>query len=278
MQSPIATTERLNLPQVTLCAATSVNVKATVRALEASLAQVDFAACKLFTDAEVQPDHPGITVVLIERLGSATAYSDFILARMVDHVETSHCLIAQWDGYVLDASRWLPDFLSHDYIGASWPQFDDGHDVGNGGFSLRSRRLMELCRASGFQASHPEDIAIGRINRYWLEAQGMRFAQRVLADRFAAERAGDPGHSFGYHGAWNMPRVMSTTAFWQIYCDLDDRGTIRHDIASIAQNVARGPGGCQRLARILWDHAVHKVRKMIHRCIVDRMKMTVTKK
>ena len=41
------------LPQVTLCAATSVNVKATLRALEASLAQVDFAICKLFTDAPV---------------------------------------------------------------------------------------------------------------------------------------------------------------------------------------------------------------------------------
>ena len=52
--------KQLALPQVTLCAATSVNVKATLRALEVSLAQIDFGACKLFTDAPVKPEHPYI--------------------------------------------------------------------------------------------------------------------------------------------------------------------------------------------------------------------------
>ncbi|HEX7852823.1 MAG TPA: DUF5672 family protein [Sphingobium sp.] len=251
---------KLSLPQVTLCAATSVNVQATVRALEACLEQIDFAACLLFTDSAVGPAHPGIRVVPINQLGSSAAYSDFLLAGMADHVETSYCLVVQWDGHVLDAARWLPEFLDYDYIGASWPQFDNGHDVGNGGFSLRSRRLMALCRDPGFRASHPEDIAIGRVNRTWLEGQGMRFAPRALADRFAAERAGDPAGSFGYHGAWRMPEVMGAAAFWEIYLALDDRGTIRHDVASIAGQVARGPGGLRRLTRILWDYAVYELR------------------
>lgn len=257
---PNATPDRLALPQVTLCAATSVNVKATLRALEASLAQVDFAACKLFTDASVTTGNPGISVVPIPRLGSSAAYSDFLLSRMVDHIETSYCLIAQWDGHVLDAERWRPEFLNYDYIGASWPQFEDGHEVGNGGFSLRSRRLMEACRDPQFRASHPEDLAIGRENRSWLEGRGMRFAPRALADLFATERSGDLATSFGYHGVWHMPRTVGIEAFWHVYCGLDDRGTVRHDFASIVKDVRHGSGGSLRMGRMIFDHMKHSLR------------------
>lgn len=244
---------RLPLPQVTLCAVSSVNVEATVRALETSLSQVDVAAALLLTDRSVTPDHPGITVVPIAPITSSRAYSDFLLTQLVDHVPTSHCLVIQWDGHVLDASRWHPDFLDYDYIGASWPQFADGHDVGNGGFSLRSRRLMQLCRDPAFHPSHPEDVAIARINRDWLERQGMRFAPRALADRFAAERAGDVMASFGYHGAWLMPQAVGIEPFWTLYRELDDRGTIRHDFSSILKQIGQGRGGWNRALRLTLD-------------------------
>lgn len=244
---------RLHLPQVTLCAVSSVNVAATIAALETSLAQVDVAAALLLTDSPVRPDHPGITVVPIAPIPSSRAYSDFILTQLVDHVETSHCLIIQWDGHVLDATRWHPDFLAYDYIGASWPQFSDGHDVGNGGFSLRSRHLMQLCRDPAFRLSHPEDVAIARINRDWLEGQGMRFAPRALADRFAAERAGDVAASFGYHGAWLMPQAVGIEPFWTLYRELDDRGTIRHDFSSILKQIGQGRGGWTRALRLTLD-------------------------
>lgn len=244
---------RLSLPQVTLCAVSSVNVLATVRALETSLAQVDVAAALLLTDSPVTPDHPGITVVPIAPVTSSRAYSDFILTQLVDHVETSHCMVIQWDGHVLDPSRWHPDFLAYDYIGASWPQFDDGHDVGNGGFSLRSRRLMQLCRDPAFHPSHPEDVAIARINRNWLERQGMRFAPRALADRFAAERAADVAASFGYHGAWLMPQAVGVEPFWTLYRELDDRGTIRHDFSAILKQIGQGRGGWTRGLRLTLD-------------------------
>lgn len=244
---------RLPLPQVTLCAVSSVNVAATLRALETSLSQVDVAAALLLTDRPVTPDHPGITVVPIAPITSSRAYSDFLLTQLVDHIQTSHCLVIQWDGHVLDASRWHFDFLDYDYIGASWPQFTDGHDVGNGGFSLRSRRLMQLCRDPAFQPSHPEDVAIARINRDWLERQGMRFAPRALADRFAAERAGDVTASFGYHGAWLMPQAVGIDPFWTLYRELDDRGTIRHDFSSILKQIGQGRGGWSRALRLTLD-------------------------
>lgn len=244
---------KLDLPEVTLCAATSVNLAATIRALETSMAQVRFGACKLFTDAELEGLPAGIDLVAIPRLSSAADYSHFILTGLADHVETSHCLVAQWDGHVTQAANWRPEFLGCDYIGAVWPQFDDGNQVGNGGFSLRSRRLMQACRAAEFQRSHPEDVCIARLNRHWLEEQGMRFADVALAQAFSSERVGDPHASFGYHGVWHMPAVLGVEAFWQVYEGLDNRGTFRHDLPDLIRQVAKGPGGFRRALRLAAD-------------------------
>jgi len=245
--------ERLTLPQITICAVTSVNVRATMRALEACVAQIAFADCLLLTDADVRSSHPEIRIVPIDRLTSSAGYSDFILNRLVDHVQSSHCLIVQWDGHVLDATRWNPSFLSYDYVGASWPQFDDGHDVGNGGFSLRTKRLMQACRASTFQQHHPEDLAIGRTNRRVLEEQGLLFAPRHLADCFSAERSGNLHKTFGYHGVFNMPQAVGIQAFWTVYKELDELGTVRHDFRSILWHVSRNTGGFRRACRMLID-------------------------
>ena len=251
---------RIQLPQVTLCAVTSVNVAATITALERCLEQIDFGACRLLTDVTLSPAHPGIEVVKIERIASSVAYSDFMLAKLPDHIDTSHCLIAQWDGHVLDAGRWRDAFLDYDYIGASWPQFDDGHDVGNGGFSLRSRRLMDLCRAPAFAPVHPEDVAIGRTNRTWLEGQGMRFAPRALADLFAAERSADPRETFGYHGVWNMPRAIGPEGFWQVYRELDEHTALKRDFVAILKDVSRGRQGSRRALHMLADRIVGRAR------------------
>ncbi|MDP3549106.1 MAG: DUF5672 family protein [Novosphingobium sp.] len=244
---------RLALPDVTLCAVTSINVAATVQALTTSMAQADFGAVKLFTDVRLQLDDDRIEIVLIDRLTSSKAYSAFLLATLPDHIGTSHCLVTQWDGHVVNAESWRPAFLDYDYVGASWPQFGDGHDVGNGGFSLRSRRLLDMCRDEAFDAHHPEDVAIGRTNRPWLESMGMRFASKAIADQFAAERTGDPRACFGYHGAWNMPRAIGMDAFWSVYRSLDDRGTIWHDFGAILRETVQNPDGFQRAARMLWD-------------------------
>lgn len=253
---------RLKLPQITLCAVTSVNLEATVRALEKCLNQIEFAGCKLFTDALIRPANPEIQIIPIERLNSSEAYSEFLLSELGQHVPTSHCLVAQWDGHVLDARRWRAEFLDYDYIGASWPQFDDGHDVGNGGFSLRSRRLLDLCRHREFRPCAAEDIAIGRANRAWLEARGIRFASRSIADLWATERAGNLEVSFGYHGVFNMPQAIGVDAFWEVYCQLDDPGTIWTDFIGILKTVGSATDGRRRVVRMLIDRLLHAGKKL----------------
>lgn len=249
----LSVSKPLNLSQVTLVAPTSVNIQATVSALERSMAQISFGAVKLIADCAPATLPTGIEWVQIAPLTSAAAYSAFVLEQLADYVTTSHCLLVQWDGHVLNADRWRDEFLEYDYIGASWPQFDDGHDVGNGGFSLRSRGLLEACRAPAFRCSHPEDLAIGRLNREWLEACGLRFAPRALADAFSAERRGDPAATFGYHGVWLMPRVLGPQAFWDIYSGLDERTSARHDFRTLLLQVGRGRGGLGRAANLIRD-------------------------
>ena len=256
---------RLSLPEVTLCAVTSVNVRATLHALSKCLEQVSFGDCKLLTDAPIRPASSEITVVPIRHLQSSRDYSRFMLSNLADHVETSHCLVVQWDGYLLDAAQWRPEFLDYDYIGATWPQFDDGHDVGNGGFSLRSRKLIQACRHPSFAGAHPEDVAIGRTNRDWLENQGLRFAPRDLADAFAAERTGRIGSAFGFHGIFNMPAAIGVDAFWETYRSLDDRSTLAKDFGSLLKDVGRGAQPVSRSARMVIDRVVEPLQRKARR-------------
>lgn len=247
---------RLRLPDVTLCAAASVNVAATVSALNRCLDQVEFAACLLFTDANVGSFdlRSRVGTVAIHRLGSAQAYSHFLLKDLAEHIRTSHCLVVQWDGFVLDSGCWDPAFLSCDYIGAPWPQFSDAHVVGNGGFSLRSRKLLDACREPDFLPSHPEDVAIARTNRDLLEGKfGLRFADRALAERFSFERTVPPGPTFGFHGIFNLLGALGPDGFWEIYQSLDDRSTIAADYWRLMQQLAQGGGAWSRRARLTLD-------------------------
>ncbi len=111
-------TSPLEIPQVTLCAASCVNVSATIAALKRCMAQVRCARVLLFSDAQGLDLPPGIELVAIPGLKSSADYSRFVLHDLVQWIETTHCLIVQWDGFVTDSGAWNPAFLDYDYIGA----------------------------------------------------------------------------------------------------------------------------------------------------------------
>ena len=133
-----------DLAGVTLACVDTVNPALALRALTLSRAALRFEHTLLLTDAvPAGIDVPaGIAVRPISRLASREAYSRFVLKSLLPHVTTPHVLLIQWDGYVVNPAAFEASFLECDYIGAKWFWFDDGMRVGNGGFSLRSRKLL----------------------------------------------------------------------------------------------------------------------------------------
>lgn len=98
----------------------------------------------------------------------------------------------------------------------------------------------------------------------------MRFAPPELADVFATERAGDLQTSFGYHGVWHMPRAIGVEAFWRVYRELDDRGTVSHDFSTILNDVRFGLGGRGRTIRMIADHMKYRFgRAKGDRCLTS---------
>ncbi|UUR08087.1 DUF5672 family protein [Sphingomonas glaciei] len=250
---------------MTLVAATSVNVDATLAALRQSMRGIDFAAVKLLTDDRVEPG-AGIERIAIPAITSAPAYSHFILRDLIRYVSTQHVMVVQWDGFVTQPSLWRAEFLLFDYVGALWPQFGDGHDVGNGGFSLRSRKLLEACLDPAFKPEHPEDVAIGRTNRRLLEEKhGIRFADARTARRFSRERDGSSEPSLGFHGVFNMIEALGAERFWQTYSSLDERRGIGRDLFLLAKQL-RGAGGRHRKRlRLFRDLAGEELRRRLGR-------------
>ena len=200
--------QRPKLDNVTLVAVTSVALPATLASLRRSLEQCAFAKALLLSDRAPDSDLGTIEWRPIERLASRTDYSRFMLRELAGHIETSHALCVQWDGFVLDGTAWRSEFLDYDYIGAIWPQFTDNHRVGNGGFSLRSRRLLDACKELPLVGDEAEDLVIGRRCRPQLERQGLAFAPEEMARQFSYERTEPTGHEFGFHGAFNLVRYL----------------------------------------------------------------------
>lgn len=211
-----------DLSGVTLVAVTSVALEPTVRALDQSIRQASFSKVLLLSH---EPPPKGadrrIEWRRIGRLASRGDYSRFMLKELAGHIETLHALCVQWDGFVLDGTSWNPAFLDYDYIGAPWPHFDDGHNVGNGGFSLRSRRLLEACAELPFEGPDAEDIVISRLCRAFLEKHGIRFAPETLARQFSYERTPPSGREFGFHGAFNLVRYLSPREALELFRTLE---------------------------------------------------------
>lgn len=218
-----------DLTSVTLVAVTSVALNATITALRKTLQKAEFGDVVLLSDQRPSAPRPDIRHVEIERLSSRADYSRFMLHDLHRHVFTPHALCVQWDGYVLRGSAWDPSFLEYDYIGAVWPSFADGHDVGNGGFSLRSKKLLEACRELPFDGSRMEDVIICRDRRVQLEERGIRFAPSAVARQFSYERTRPEGNEFGFHGAFNLVNLVSPREAHRLFSSLEQEMLARSE-------------------------------------------------
>jgi hypothetical protein len=158
---------------------------------------------------------------------------------MHKYVDTSHALIVQYDGYVLNGAAWSDEFLKYDYIGAL---FNPAGIVGNGGFSLRSKRLMEIVARQDWQDFHPEDSCICIRHREFLEKCGLKFAPPEVAKRFAVEgRSWDSKEWQGTATEWNgqfgfhslLTKLTDDKRVCNIFTHSGDAGDVIYGMAVI---------------------------------------------
>ena len=114
---------RLPLAPVTLCAVDTRCPSLAMQSLERSMAQVDFGRVVLFTHGW-QPAKPAAGYRGRRHRADRLGCRVFVhrVAPPAGAHRTSHVLVTQWDGFVLDAGAWTDDFLAYDYVGAVWPE------------------------------------------------------------------------------------------------------------------------------------------------------------
>jgi hypothetical protein len=232
---------RIQLPQVTLCCVDTRHPDLAVATLRRARQVIDFGATVLCTAVDrLRTDCEGIRVEGVS-IASIEAYSRFMLTGLAELVHTTHALVVQWDGFPTRPDRWEDRFLEYDYVGAPWPHLPSGLAVGNGGFSLRSRRLLAALTAPGMAMDHPEDLAICHTNRQRLEEVGMRFAPLDVARRFSYERLLPTGRSFGYHGMFNWIHEFPGEEMARLIDELPDQLTVGLDARDLIERlVVRG--------------------------------------
>jgi len=210
--------KKRTLETVTLLGIDCVDIDRLVLAADICRERFEFAEVKLLTSLPAQ-HHANI--IPISPLNSTEAYSHFTIAELDRYVDTEHVMIIQYDGFILNPDAWTDEFLTYDYIGAPWlvqdwsvkdfqfPKETLGTMiVGNGGFSLRSKKLISLCARlsaeNAFEEYQPEDVVLCVRKRKMLEDAGIRFAPVPLAKQFSFESLTDEHDAwdgqFGFHG------------------------------------------------------------------------------
>lgn len=199
------------LPNVTVAIVDTVNYGQAINAIQKTLKQIKPARTIFFTDINVPI--PNVEVVQIPHIYSKKQYSEWMIKELGKYtvlcsINTSHILVIQGDGYVLDGEMWDDAYLDYDYGGAVWPE-TDGFSVGNGGFSIRSTDLHRiLATDETILGIHPEDVGIARIYRDYLEKKhGIKFMPEELAHKFSFELCEPHDRTFGFHQIHHKPYV-----------------------------------------------------------------------
>jgi len=196
------------LLNVTLFGLDCVDIERLIKVADICCENFEFAKIKLLSSLPSTNKN----VIKIKSISSLKEYSQFMLKEMNDYIDTDFVLIIQHDGFILNPDAWDDSYLNYDYIGA--PLYVEGKQiVGNGGFSLRSKKLLQILQTDeniyidenpDHKYGQHEDWIISVINGQYLENKGIKFAPVELAHKFSFEKNRIFGPKwngqFGFHG------------------------------------------------------------------------------
>ena len=207
--------KRLHLEDVTIVSVAGIKAQEALNAIKYSCKDIDFGDRILITPEDISDSF--VRVVKCTPL-DYEQYNKFIVFELHKYIKTKYALVIQGDGFVLNATQWSDVFLNYDYIGAIWPLPSDNYSfrdssgdlyrVGNGGFSLRSKKLLTLPTELGLEwksyyGNYHEDGYISVHHRKALEEGGCLFAPIRVAAIFSHETPVPETEGivpFGFHG------------------------------------------------------------------------------
>lgn len=203
---------KIKLPEVSLFCIDAFDPEGAKRAIEICQRGIEFGDVICITDHNY--------------FRGRESYSKFMVERINEFIKTDFVLTCHPDGFIQNPEAWDNDWLQYDYIGATW-DFYNHHQNGNGGFSLRSKKLLQILSELNLDGInvHPEDDFICRQIRDWLEKEyHIKFAPVEVCKKFSIEAyAIMPPYNrwngeFGHHGYYvtglpipNMPRKTTIT-------------------------------------------------------------------
>jgi len=191
---------KISLPQVTLVTVSSVHFEDTLDALKYCFKGIEFGSVKFITHFDEPQGNDGtIEYCKCDKITSLDEYSRFMIYELHKYIDTEYCLTIHRDGVVLNPTLWQNRFFEYDYIGAPWPidnafkNIDGGYSrIGNGGFSFRSKRFLELPSQLNIPYEpvddcFHEDVLLCVKFKKELESHGIKYADIDVAKYFAHE-------------------------------------------------------------------------------------------
>lgn len=193
------------MPTFGLCIIDTDSYKLANNAVNISVKRFRFDKKYILTDRpELFSD--AASAIRIKKIRKIEDYNELVLKFLPDVVDVDYILIIQFDGYIINQREWANLFLHYDYIGAPWSDKFPDFRVGNGGFSLRSRKIIQACRDLPYDPSVPEDLFLSRYSRAYLEMEkSVRFAPVDVASHFSVEDVPVPYPTFGFHSLRYLP-------------------------------------------------------------------------
>jgi hypothetical protein len=226
----------INLPNVTLVCISSIRIEECLSAIQTCINSCNFYDVKFITDKNIK-DQSKIKIENCASFNNLQEYSDFILTQLDNYINSSHSLLIQDHAFISNPQKWTNEYLEYDYIGSPWPihliehlmlNLKNGVDlngqpfsvdlnlnnydpqnyrVGNGAFSLRSKKLLTFIKQfKDKYKNKPEDNIISIYEKSALENNSMKIAPINIASAFGVEAAteynphGDRSITFGFHG------------------------------------------------------------------------------
>lgn len=218
---------------ISISAIDTLNYAGSVRAIKATIACVPNVKRVYWLSDVPFPETLNVPVewIRIKRFNPSKHiynhwYSHACLRIMPAVVDTTHNIIVHPDGFAVNADAWTDEFLTCDYIGAPWLWWPDGENVGNGGFTLRSRKLYDALLdwepsymtedwtiderfyttdRSGHVTYCEDNLLAGPYRAHLEPTYNLKWADLDLAHRFAIEGSESYSNpwfkkSLGFHG------------------------------------------------------------------------------